>query len=76
MDDLTELCDFGRDLDREISGPSPELRHRVLGAGGRIVFPKGSTQFREQARRLKSDGVPVKDGRVPRALLMSVNRFD
>jgi len=50
--------------------------HRVLGAGGRIVFPKDSTHFREQARRLKSDGVPVKDGRVPRGLLMSVNRFD
>lgn len=50
--------------------------HRVLGAGGRIVFPKDSTHFREQARRLKGDGVPVKDGRVPRALLMSVDRFD
>lgn len=47
--------------------------HRVLGAGGKIAFPKHSKHFREQARRLKSDGVPVKDGRVPRELLMSVD---
>jgi methylated-DNA-protein-cysteine methyltransferase related protein len=38
--------------------------HRVLGAGGRIVFPKSSRQFREQARRLRAEGVAVKDGRV------------
>ena len=38
--------------------------HRVMGAGGRIVFPKGSRQFREQARLLRSEGVVVKDGRV------------
>lgn len=50
--------------------------HRVLGAGGRIVFAKDSRHFREQARRLRSDGVPVKDGRVPRARLMGVNRDD
>jgi len=49
--------------------------HRVLGAGGKIVFPKGSRNHREQARRLRSDGVPVKDGKVPRALLMDVDRF-
>jgi hypothetical protein len=30
MNDLTELQAFGRDLDQVISGPSPELRHRVL----------------------------------------------
>lgn len=49
--------------------------HRVLGAGGRIVFPKGSWHFREQARLLKADGVPVKDGKVPPELLMDVDRF-
>ena len=49
--------------------------HRVLGAGGKIVFPKGSRHHREQARRLKSDGVPVKDGKAPRTLLMNVDRF-
>jgi methylated-DNA-protein-cysteine methyltransferase-like protein len=43
--------------------------HRVLGAGGRIVFPPGSRSFREQARRLRAEGVAVKGGRVPRAHL-------
>jgi methylated-DNA-protein-cysteine methyltransferase related protein len=37
--------------------------HRVLGAGGRIVFPKSSPAYKEQARRLRAEGVPVKDGR-------------
>jgi methylated-DNA-protein-cysteine methyltransferase related protein len=36
--------------------------HRVVGAGGRIVFPKTSLQHREQARRLRAERVPVKDG--------------
>jgi methylated-DNA-protein-cysteine methyltransferase related protein len=49
--------------------------HRVLGAGGKIVFPKGSKHHREQARRLRSDGIPVKDGRVPRAFLMNVDHY-
>ena len=39
--------------------------HRVLGAGGRIVFPSGSAAFREQARRLRSEGIRVREGRVP-----------
>jgi len=38
--------------------------HRVLGAGGRIVFPKASRHYKEQARRLRAEGVPIKDGRV------------
>ncbi len=43
--------------------------HRVVGAGGRIVFPAGSRQFREQRRRLLAEGVQVVRGRVrlPRA---------
>jgi len=44
--------------------------HRVVGAGGRIVFPKSSTQYREQGRRLRSEGVAVKEGRVARSALM------
>ena len=43
--------------------------HRVVGAGGRIVFPAGSRSHREQARLLKSEGVPVKEGRVPRTAM-------
>lgn len=38
--------------------------HRVVGAGGRIVFPKSSREHREQARRLRAEGVAVRDGRV------------
>ena len=38
--------------------------HRVVGAGGRIVFPKSSREYREQARRLRAEGVSVRDGRV------------
>ncbi|MBV8445878.1 MAG: MGMT family protein, partial [Candidatus Dormibacteraeota bacterium] len=38
--------------------------HRVTGAGGRIVFPKDSPAYREQARRLRAEGIRVVDGRV------------
>ncbi|HEX4242661.1 MAG TPA: MGMT family protein [Steroidobacteraceae bacterium] len=38
--------------------------HRVLGAGGRIVFPKASREHREQARRLRAEGVQIENGRV------------
>lgn len=44
--------------------------HRVVGAGGRIVFPKSSRQYREQGRRLRSEGIAVKQGRVPRSALL------
>ena len=44
--------------------------HRVVGAGGRIVFPKSSREHREQVRRLRAEGVLVKDGRVPRSAMM------
>jgi methylated-DNA-protein-cysteine methyltransferase-like protein len=39
--------------------------HRVLRADGRIGIPAGTRAFREQCRRLKAEGVTVKDGRVP-----------
>ena len=45
--------------------------HRVVGAGGRIVFPPASKAYREQTRRLKSEGVKVENGRVPRSALRS-----
>jgi methylated-DNA-protein-cysteine methyltransferase related protein len=43
--------------------------HRVLGAGGRIVFPVSSHAHREQARRLRAEGVAVTNGRVPRSAM-------
>ncbi len=43
--------------------------HRVVGAGGRIVFARSSAQYQEQARRLRAEGVRVSEGRVePRTL--------
>jgi methylated-DNA-protein-cysteine methyltransferase related protein len=47
--------------------------HRVVGAGGRIVFPKSSAEHREQVRRLRADGVLVQNGRVAR---FTVTRVD
>ena len=45
--------------------------HRVLGAGGRIVFARSSREHREQAKRLRSEGTAVQNGRVsPAALLV------
>ena len=44
--------------------------HRVVGAGGRIVFPASSPAHREQARRLRAEGVPVRNGRVGRDAMM------
>jgi methylated-DNA-protein-cysteine methyltransferase-like protein len=38
--------------------------HRVLRSDGRIAFPPGSEGHREQARRLKAEGVAVVNGRV------------
>src|SRR5579875_2448666 len=39
--------------------------HRVLRADGRIGIPGGTRGYREQCRRLTSEGVTVKEGRVP-----------
>ena len=38
--------------------------HRVQRSDGRIAFPPGSQGFREQARRLRAEGVLVEKGRV------------
>ena len=56
----------------------PEMNlpwHRVLGAGGRIVFPKGSSHYKEQARLLRSEGVTVKDGRVDKSAIMELEEL-
>jgi methylated-DNA-protein-cysteine methyltransferase-like protein len=47
---------------------------RVLGAGGRIVFPPGSRGYVEQTRRLTHDGVKVESGRVDRGALFDPSR--
>ena len=40
--------------------------HRVLRSDGRIAFAQGSRGFDEQCRRLRAEGVEVRDGRVRR----------
>ena len=48
--------------------------YRVLGAGGKIVFPPGSRHYVEQTRRLSSEGVKVERGRVERTALFDASR--
>ena len=38
--------------------------HRILRSDGRIAFPAGSPGFEEQARRLRAEGMDVRNGRV------------
>jgi hypothetical protein len=49
--------------------------HRVVGAGGRIVFPKSSAEHREQAQRLRAEGVSVQNGRVARFAMTRVGEL-
>jgi methylated-DNA-protein-cysteine methyltransferase related protein len=47
------------------SGDAPRLPwHRVTGAGGRIAFPAGSANAREQLARLAREGVAARGNRV------------
>jgi methylated-DNA-protein-cysteine methyltransferase-like protein len=49
---------------REAGGAAKVPWHRVTGAGGRIAFPRGSANAREQVRRLEREGVQARGGRV------------
>jgi methylated-DNA-protein-cysteine methyltransferase-like protein len=49
--------------------------HRVVGAGGRIVFPKSTPEHKEQARRLRAEGVSVQNGRVARFAVTRVGEL-
>jgi methylated-DNA-protein-cysteine methyltransferase-like protein len=46
------------------AGDSRVPWHRVTGAGGRIAFPRGSANAREQLRRLAREGIAARGGRV------------
>jgi methylated-DNA-protein-cysteine methyltransferase-like protein len=47
------------------SGDEPRLPwHRVTGSGGRIAFPAGSANAREQIARLTREGVEARGNRV------------
>jgi methylated-DNA-protein-cysteine methyltransferase-like protein len=49
--------------------------HRVVGAGGRIVFPPRSNPHREQTRLLRGEGVEVEGGRVARSALTNLEEM-
>ena len=49
--------------------------YRVLGAGGRIAFPKSSRSHKEQTRLLRAEGVDVKDGRVAAATITDLEEL-
>lgn len=46
--------------------------HRVVGAGGRIVFPPSALAHREQSRRLRAEGVLVNAGRVSPSFMIDL----
>jgi methylated-DNA-protein-cysteine methyltransferase-like protein len=59
-----------------VAPPSLKLPwHRVVGAGGRIAFPKSSRAHAEQARRLRAEGVAVRDGRVAASALTDLEEL-
>ena len=60
-----------RELPKEMKLPW----HRVVGAGGKIVFPSSSLNHREQARRLRAEGIVVKAGRVSREAIRDMEAF-
>jgi methylated-DNA-protein-cysteine methyltransferase-like protein len=49
---------------------------RVINAQGKIALPAGSVGAREQARRLKAEGVEVKSGRISLARFLWRPRSD
>jgi methylated-DNA-protein-cysteine methyltransferase-like protein len=49
--------------------------HRVVGAGGRIVFSKTSAHFREQAKRLRAEKVILKAGRVSASCIATLGQI-
>lgn len=49
--------------------------HRVVGAGGRIAFPQSTREHKEQARRLRAEGVQVKKGRADPAALTDLDEL-
>jgi len=49
--------------------------HRVVGAGGRIAFPQSTRQHKEQARRLRAEGVRVENGRADASALTDLDEL-
>lgn len=64
---LAGLPRGARQVGRALGKAPASLRlpwFRVIGAGGRIALPKGTAGYRLQISKLRTDGVPVENGRV------------
>jgi methylated-DNA-protein-cysteine methyltransferase-like protein len=60
----------------KVAPPDTDLPwHRVVGAGGRIAFPKTSRQFAEQRKRLRAEGVVLARGRVVSEAAISLDEL-
>jgi hypothetical protein len=59
MNDLSDLRSFGLELDRDLPGPSPRLRHRVLSA---FAEPPGQPRPRRTRRTAIAGGLAVAAG--------------
>jgi methylated-DNA-protein-cysteine methyltransferase-like protein len=49
--------------------------YRIVGAGGKISFPPGTLSHLEQTLLFRSEGVAVKNGRVAKAALVSLDEI-
>lgn len=49
---------------RQLSEDTRLPWHRVINGSGRISLPESSEAYREQAERLRQEGVPLTDGRI------------
>jgi methylated-DNA-protein-cysteine methyltransferase-like protein len=61
---------------RESGGEVRLPWHRVTGAGGRIAFPAGSANAREQLARLAREGVDSRGNRVLRDARAAARNLD
>lgn len=61
---MAGLPGHARQVARVLAGSHGLPWHRVVRADGRIAFPPGSDAAREQAHRLRAEGVGVTAGRV------------
>ncbi len=50
--------------------------HRVLRADGHLAFAKGSRNYGEQVRRLRAEGVVIRNGKVPRIAFVAMASHD
>ncbi len=50
--------------------------HRVMRAGGRLAFPADSADAARQRRALEAEGVSLRGGRVPTAVLVGAATLD